>query len=498
MSDRSDHRCDSASRRRFLMTSGAALLAGTATGNSSCGAGESAAKRAASLVSGNTAHVVVPEKKVEVMAEADVLVCGGGPAGVAAACAASRCGAKTVLIERWPFLGGMGTAALVNIWHLSDREKIVIRGIIEEAVERAERRNWIRFRGSLNRHETHNFDPEGMKIVFHDMLEASGVRTICHLVAGEPIVEGGRIQGVLVDTKRGRRAILAKIVIDATGDGDVAAKAGAAFDYGRESDGLVQGATMMYRICGIDEAKVKSLSSDVARQVMADMREAAKTGKLPPFQPAFGIGHVRNRCIPNMCPVAGNALDEEELTQLTIKGRRQVFAYWDWLRERLPGLENMAIEQTGASLGIRESRRVRGVKTLTGEMVLDAQKQPDTVGHGFWMIDIHDPKGTGYTTWNDRGSHNMLPAGQSYHIPLGMCLNPQIPNLAVAGRCASSTHEAHSSVRLQSHVMVMGQGVGTAAALALAGGQDMDQIDVKKLQTRLRADGAYIEDVPQI
>jgi len=391
----------------------------------------------------------------------------------------------------------MGTAALVNIWHLSDRQKIVIRGIIQEAIERAERRNWIRFRGSVNRHETHDFDPEGMKIVFHDMLEASGVRTICCLVVGEPIVADGRIQGVLADTKRGRRAILAKIVIDATGDGDLAAKAGVAFDYGRESDGLVQGMTMMYRVCGIDEGKIRSLPSEARRQVMADMREAAKKGDLPPFQPAFGTGHMRNRCIPNMCPVAGNALNEEELTRLTIKGRRQVFAYWDWLRKRLAGLENMAIEQTGFSLGIRESRRVRGIKTLTREMVLGAQKQPDAVGHGFWMVDIHDPKGSGYTTWNDRGSHNMLPAGESYHIPLGMCLNAQIPNLATAGRCASSTHEAHSSVRLQSHAMVMGQGVGTAAALALADGRDMQQIDNKKLQAKLRADGAYIEDVPQ-
>ncbi len=483
-------------RRRFLLASGAAFLAGSAAGESEPGAPQPTAA-APGAAANPRPQVVVPAKEVDVLAEADVLVCGGGPAGVAAACSAARAGAKTVLIERWPFLGGMGTAALVNIWHLSDRQKIVIRGIVEEAVQRAARRNWIRFRGSVERHETHDFDPEGMKIVFHDMLEASGVRTICGLVAGEPLVEADRIRGVLVDTKRGRRAILARLVIDATGDGDVAAKAGVAFDYGRESDGLVQGMTMMYRVCGIDEAKVQSVPANVRRQVMADMREAANRGELPPFQPAFGIGHIRNRSIPNMCPVSGNPLDEEELTGLTIRGRRQVFAYWDWLRKRLPGLDNMAIEQTGFSLGIRESRRIRGRKTLDREMVLAARKQPDAVGHGFWMIDIHDPKGSGYTTWNDRGSHNMLPAGESYHIPLGMCLNPQIPNLAVAGRCASSTHEAHSSVRLQSHVMVMGQGVGTAAALALAEGKDMHQIDVQKLQTRLRADGAYIEDVPE-
>ncbi len=198
-----------------------------------------------------------------------------------------------------------------------------------------------------------------------------------------------------------------------------------------------------------------------------------------------------------MCPVAGNCLNEEELTELTIQSRRQVFAYYDWLRQRLPGLDDMAIEQTGAALGVRESRRIRGIKTLDAKMVLGAMKQPDAIGHGFWMIDIHDPKGTGYTTWNDRGGHNMLTAGESYHIPLTMCLNEQVPNLAVAGRCASSTHEAHSSVRLQSHVLAMGQGVGTAAAMALQGGREMHEIDFRNLQERLRADGAYLEDVPQ-
>ena len=477
-------------RRQFLIGSGAAVLAGRTAVGAEGGAPEPEA-------SGDGKQVVVPEARVDVLAEADVLVCGGGTAGVAAACAAARGGAKTILVERWPFLGGMATAALVNIWHLSDRKKIVIRGLVEEAVKRAERRGWIRFRGYKGHHETHDFDPEGMKLVLHDMLDESGVRCFCYLAAGDPIVQDGRVRGVLVDTKRGRRAILARIVIDATGDGDLAAKAGVPFDYGRKADGLVQGMTMMYRVCGIDEAKIRALPHEVSNRVLAEMRQAASQSNLPPFQPAFGMGHVRNRAIPNMCPVAGNPLGEEELTRLTITARRQVFAYWDWLRQKLPGLEKMAIEQTGASLGIRESRRVRGLKTLDDQMVLGAVKQPDAVGHGAWLIDVHDPKGSGYTTWNDRGGHNMLPPGESYHIPLGMCLNSQVPNLAVAGRCASSTHEGHASVRLQSHVMVMGQGVGTAAAMALATGVDMQQVDVKKLQARLRTDGVYLEDVPE-
>lgn len=443
--------------------------------------------------------VVVPECKVPVLAEADVLVCGGGTAGVTAACSAARHGASVILVERWPCLGGMLTAALVTIWHRSDREKLVIFGLVEEAVERARKRGWIeREPNKIAQYETHWLDPEGMKIVFQDMLDEAKVRTFGYTVAGEPIVEAGRIRGVLVDTKTGRRAILAKIVIDATGDGDVAAKAGCPFDYGRPGDGLVQGMTMMYRPCGIDETKVKALSTDEGKAIQAEMAAASQRGELPPFNAQLFtvMGQARNRSIPNMCPVAGNALQEEELTRLTATSRRQVHAYWDWLRKRLPGAEHVTIEQTGFSIGIRESRRIRGLKTLDRDMVLGAVKQPDALGHGFWGIDIHDPKGSGHTTWTERNAKTMVPAGQSYHIPLGMCLNATIANLPVVGRCASSTHEGHASVRLQSHCMVMGQGVGTCAAMALKSGIDLAQVDVRALQATLRDDGVYIKDVP--
>lgn len=445
---------------------------------------------------GTTVHV--PAQEIPLLAEADVLVCGGGTAGITAACSAARHGVSVILLERWPCVGGMATAALVNGWHRSDREKMVIYGLVEEAAQRAQKHAWIRQDPKYPRaHETHWFDPEGMKVVYQDMLDEARVRTFYCTVAGEPIVQDGRIRGVLVDTKRGRRAVLGRIVIDATGDGDVAAKAGVPFDYGRPEDGRVQGMTMMYRVCNIDEAKVKSLSPQRAKEVMAEMVSASRRGELPPFNTAFSLGHARNRCIPNMCPVAGNPLDEEQLTRLTVKGRKQVHAYWDWLRTRVPGLEKVEIEQTGFSLGIRESRRVRGLKTLDRQMVLGAVKQHDAIGHGVWMIDIHDPKGSGYTTWNDRGDANMVPRGASYHIPLGMCLNASIDNLAVVGRCASSTHEGHSSVRVQTHCMVMGQGVGTAAALALKRGIDMRNVDLRTLQAALVKDGVYLKDVPE-
>ena len=445
-------------------------------------------------------QIQVPATKVDVLAEADVVVCGGGCAGVTAAVAAARHGASVVLLERWPSVGGMATNALVNGWHRSDREKVVILGLVEESAQRAEKEGWIAKDPQYPKaHETHWFAPEGMRIVWQRMLDEAGVRVLCYTAAGDPVLEDGRLRAVLVDTKRGRRAIAGRIFVDATGDGDVAAKAGVPFGYGREADGLVQGMTLIFQLKGIDPAQAAQRQA-VAAGVLEQMRRLRDTGLFPPFNEGnFGGYYVNwadNETLWNMLPVAGNPLDEEELSRLTALSRERLVAYLALWRQSLPGYAQAAIRQTGFALGVRESRRVRGRKTLDHAMVLGAVKQADAIGHGVWMVDIHDPKGTGYTTYTDRGTRNMLAAGTSYHIPLGMCLNDRVSNLAVVGRCASSTHEAHSSVRVQSHCMVMGQGIGTAAALALSGGRDLADVDVAALQKTLRADGVYLQDVP--
>lgn len=232
-------------------------------------------------------------------------------------------------------------------------------------------------------------------------------------------------------------------------------------------------------------------------QLMRDLRDK---GEFPQFNEAaverYYLRNGANNVPYNMCPVAGNSLDEEQFTRLSAQARDQVYQYLDLWRREMPGFAKAQVSHMGFSVGVRESRRIRGLKTLDGDMVVKAVKQPDAIGHGFWMIDIHDPKGTGHTTWSDQKREMMPPKGDSYHIPLGMCLNRQIPNLAVVGRCASSTHEAHASVRLQSHCMVMGQGVGTAAALALKAAVELPAVDVRALQSQLRKDGAYLQDVP--
>jgi len=444
-------------------------------------------------------QVVLPERKVPVLAEADVVVCGGGTAGISAAFCAARHGAKVVLLERWPSIGGMATNALVNIWHTSDRTKQVIFGFAQEAIERGG--TFVHRDRDFPKHpETHWFEPEGIRVVFHEMLAEAGVRVFCDLKAVESIVEGDRLRGVLVDTKTGRKAVLGRIVIDASGDGDVAANAGVPFDFGRASDGRAQGMTMIFCLREVDTDAVRSAPPEEARRVRELMKELRDKGQFPQFNENAVMHYLRsgrNHLPQNMCPAAGNALDEEELTRLSAEARRHVLQYLDLWRREMCGFSNAEIEQMGFSIGVRESRRIRGLKTLDAQMVVKAVKQPDAIGHGFWMIDIHDPKGSGYTTWSDQTAEMMPPAGDSYHIPLGMCLNRQIPNLAVVGRCASSTHEAHASVRLQSHCMVMGQGVGTCATLALSASVDMAQVDIRKLQSVLREDGVYIEQVPE-
>lgn len=447
-------------------------------------------------------EIHIPAQSVPVLDECDVLVCGGGCAGVTAAVSAARRGCRVTLVERWPTVGGMATNALVNGWHRSDREKMVIYGLVEESAQRASRHDWIRLaRNYPNVHETHWFEPEGMRIVWQRMLDEAGVKTLCHLVAGEPVLDVGRISGVLVDTKQGRRALLARVVVDATGDGDVAAKVGVPWEFGRDEDHLVQGMTLMFLLRGVDEEAIQQ-NQDEIQTAMDRMVELREAGQMAPFNEGntrgmFSYWGAANNIGWNMCPVAGNPLDEEELSRLTATAREYLVQYLDFWREHVPGMAQAEIGQTAPALGVRESRRVQGLATLDEDMVLSAAKHRDALGHGVWMVDIHDPKGSGYTTFTDRGRHNMLEAGTSYHIPLGMCLNAQVPNLATVGRCASSTHRALSSVRVQTHCMVMGQGVGTAAAMALDAGCDLAGVDIAALQGRLRHDGVYLEDVPE-
>lgn len=436
-------------------------------------------------------EIIVPSQKIPVMAECDLLVCGAGPAGICAAVSAARNGLRVVLLERWFFAGGMGTASLLGQFHTSDREKEVIQGFMREMFERGMRRGWCRrYPHYPKNHETHEFDIEGLKILYEEMLAEAKVKVLYTMVAGDVILDGPRISAVLCDTKTGRKALKARFFIDATGDGDVAAKAGVPFEFGRKEDGLVQGMTLIYKLQDIDREKVAATSPEVYRQIVSRMKELAATGAFPP------VGPISFECYaaggyPNMNPVSGNPLDESSLTACAIRARRQMHVYVDYFRKNVPGFEQVKVAFSAPSLGIRESRRIHGIKTLSAEDIVKSREQSDAVGHGCWMIDIHDPKGSGRTTWEQ--GFGQLPPGRSYHIPYGMMVPVKFDNLLVAGRCASSTHEGHASVRVMSHCIVMGQASGTAASLALERTVAAGKVPIAELQKRLKAQGVYLE-----
>ncbi|MBC2594265.1 FAD-dependent oxidoreductase [Ruficoccus amylovorans] len=444
-------------------------------------------------------HLNIPASRVPVWTQADVVVCGGGVAGITAAISAARHGADVLLLEKMPTVGGMATNGLVNIWHTSDCTRQVIFGLVQEMIERGGE-GVHRYEDFPDRPDTHWFDPEVMRLVFESALREAGVRVVCNVMPVETVVEAGRVQAVLVDTKRGRRAVLGQVFVDASGDGDIAANAGVPYHYGRPEDGCVQGATLMFTLEGVDvEANRRADPVRIAREVRHMELEAAQ-GRFPPFNNKVLeinlAGHAGNHYPFNIAPAAGNPVDEEELTHMMMRARAFLPRYLERWRACIPGYAHAQIEQTAACLGVRESRRIQGRSTLDREMVLGARKQPDAIGHGVWMIDIHDPKGTGYTTWSEGDHSHHVPAGKSYHVPFGMCLNDRFENLAVAGRCASSTHEGHASVRLQTHCMMMGQGVGTAAALSLENGGDLNRVEIERLQRALISDGVLLEDIP--
>ena len=304
---------------------------------------------------------------------------------------------------------------------------------------------------------------------------------------------------MLVDTKTGRKAVRGRVFVDATGDGDVAANAGLPFDFGRESDGRVQGMTMMFEVRGVDAEAARATSHDHAMQVFENMKEQRDQGRFPPFNEAhmFALHQKTRQWVLQSVSGVGEPIGLKKSLHGSPKKPADIsIGISTSGAATCPPTQNAEISQMGFGMGVRESRRIRGLKTLDAEMVVNAVKQPDAIGHGFWPVDIHDPKGSGHTTYSDKETLSRPPVGETCHIPLGMCLNTVIPNLAVVGRCASATHQGIASVRLQSHCMVMGQGLGTCAAMALEAGVDMSQVDLHELQSTLRKDGVYLEDVP--
>ena len=459
-----------------------------------------------------------PARQVPIRADTDVLVCGGGCAGAVAALAAAREGVGVVLVEQHGFLGGANTAAQVNGvggWQYDLDGQPLVRGLPLEAMERIARIGGAdpelvrRLSEPVDRPDYTDgglgcfwirTSPEHVKRALDDLLIEAGVHLLYRASAAYPIVEERRTVGAFIESKSGREAIRANVVVDCTGDGDIAARAGAEFEIGRPEDGACQPMSLIFTV---DGANVPQLwygrpeddpETDPLRRNrfagavrLAREREELVLNPNDLFCAATPV-HQSNphlRAV-NFTRVLGKrATDVEQLTQAEIEGRRQVQEAVDFMHRYVPGCEGAHLVSTAPQIGIRESRRILGDYVLTGDDVQGAADFPDVVARGVYLLDLHNP--------TDYGEPSMLVLLDApYSIPYRCLLPRGLDGLLVAGRCISGDHRALASYRIQSHAMAIGQAAGTAAALSAARDVTPRQLDVELLQRRLCAAGANL------
>ncbi len=446
-------------------------------------------------------------KELPVAAEADVLVVGSGPAGLGAAIASARNGARTLLVERYGFLGGNLTAGLVGPCMTSyslDGRTQLIRGIFEEMVLRMERIGGAihpskvaastEYCGFITygHDKVTPFDPEAAKLVAMEMCLEAGVELRLHTLVVDAVTSGDVLTGVVAASKSGLEVLRGTVTVDCSADGDVAARAGAPFEMGRPSDGLMQPMTLFFRVANVDDERVKAYVAahpEDYRPFASIVQQARARGEFP--IPRRGVGLYRT-LEPGVWRINTTRIQRlagtsaHDLTQAEIEGRRQVKTLLAFFRKWLPGFERCELLDTAAQIGVRETRRIAGEYTLTLEDLARGTEFDDVVALAGYPVDIHSPTGDG------GGATGELETANIYEIPY-RCLVPlKVEQLLVAGRSLSATHEALAAVRVMPPAMAMGQAAGTAAALAATTGTPPRRIPVVELQSRLLRQGAYL------
>jgi hypothetical protein len=459
--------------------------------------------------------VSLPSRPAIVAADTDVLVVGGGPAGIGAAMGAAEAGARVVLAERYGFLGGNATIALVMplmSFHTqraasgparaqnlmpSDHQDgdPVIAGALRKLLERLVAAGGA-IAPSAQTGFVVPFDPEIFKLVALDLLDESGAQVLFHAFASG-VYGGSRLEGVVFESKSGPMVIKAKAIVDCTGDGDIAAMAGAAYEVGRDEDAMVQPMTLMFRMVGFHQKSFEAYVKEHPDQwrgvhgLWDLIREAAAAGELElPREDLlfFGTPHQEEVSVNSTRITKVLGTDVWDLTYAEFEARRQMRQIAAFLKRYVPGFEDSYVVQSGVQTGVRETRRILGDYQLTADDVLSARKFPDVIARGTYPIDIHNPTGKGTIL-------KRLPPGEAYEIPL-RCLRPKgLDNLLVAGRCISGTHEAHSSYRVMPISMVTGQAAGVCAALFAQGNQTAREALAADVQKELLRQGANLGDL---
>jgi glycine/D-amino acid oxidase-like deaminating enzyme len=445
-----------------------------------------------------------------VAAETDVLVVGGGPAGLGAALGAADAGAGVILVERYGFLGGNATAALVMplmsfhtqraAFERPDGAKLfptdhgpgepVVAGALARLLSRLIASGGAVTPGPPTGY-TVPFDPELFKLTALELLDQAGVRLLFHAFASG-VVADGPLVGVVFETKSGPVVIRARAIVDCTGDGDIAAAAGARFEVGRKTDGLVQPMTLMFRMVEFDRAGFEAYVREHPDQwrgvhgLWDLIGRAAAAGELDlPREDIlfFGTPHAGEVSVNSTRVTGVLGTDVFDWSRAEWRSRAQLRQIVRFLRRHVPGFERAYLAQSGVHTGVRETRRIRGDYWLTADDVLSARQFDDVIARGSYPVDIHNPRGSGTIL-------KRLPEGAAYDIPLRCLLPAGVDNLLVAGRCLSGSHEAHSSYRVMPIAMATGQAAGICAALATEGGTPPRAVPARDVQAELIRQGA--------
>jgi hypothetical protein len=459
--------------------------------------------------------ITLPPRTAVVVAEPDVLVVGGGPAGLGAAFGAAGVGAKVLLAERYGFLGGNATAALVMPLMSSHTQRgqptpaklsrllppdhgpgePVVAGAFKTFLERL-----VMAGGAIPPSEQTGFvvpfDPEVFKLVALDLLDDAGVTFLLHAFATE-VLGGHCLEGIVFETKSGPVVAKARTIVDCTGDGDIAARAGASYEVGRARDALVQPMTLMFRMVQFERAGFAAYIKthpDQWRGVhgLWDLiSKATAAGELDlPREDLlfFGTPQAHEVSVNSTRVTNVLGIDVWDLTYAEWQSRRQMRQIAAFLRRYVPGFEQSYVVQSGVNIGVRETRRIVGDYQLTAADVLEARKFDDVIARCAYPIDIHNPTGSGTLL-------QRLPPGEAYDIPLRCLLPHGVEHLVIAGRCISGTHEAHSSYRVMPTAMATGQAAGVCAALAARAGKAPRDLPAAHVQRELKRQGADLRGI---
>lgn len=428
-------------------------------------------------------EIAFPVRSVPVTAEFDMVVCGAGLSGIAAAWTAARRGLRVGMAEYFSKPGGVPVSGLLGVisGFRKDEERVVDGLFWQEMLDRCDRLGGVTRRQGWGA----RVEPEKLSRVLLEMLSESGVTLalLTQLIAAE--VEGREVKHVVLASKAGLEAWSARLFVDDTGDGDLGALAGAEFAYGREADGKVQSSSLTFKLGGIDLERVPATMTDASKIWAAHPHAVPTNHTVITYLPgtngeaAVNMTHILD-CHP---------LTREGQLRIRQEGTAQAFEIAEFFRGHLPGFERCYVAQTAMQPGVREGRRVLGDYVLTAADVIEGRDFADQIARGCWGIDIHNPVAP---------HGNVMPhfnIRRSYGIPY-RCLTPRgFDNLYMAGRAISATHEAHASSRINGSCLAIGEAIGVVSLQALASG-DIRRVDVSRLQSELEQQGGIVHFRP--